>query len=172
MPAIFEAVTDHSETGSVVPVAFRQGLALGGPSKHTIERQLGTEDKQDLRARQVWERDIESQPTKTLSTLVTSPDTINPNELVQVVTTTLFTGPTVAVAPPPHKAPVPIGPIVGGAAGGVVLAVIVVLVWKTWGRKIHKEETHKRKKMVSGIKLPITLTGCTDHRCIIFSCIF
>ena len=45
-------------------------------------------------------------------------------------------------------APVPIAPIVGGAVGGVALAVVLVIIWKHWGRSIKRTERQRRKEVV------------------------
>ena len=151
MPVALHMISGRSETDSTLPLAFRQGLALARPSTHSVGQEGQEQGSvEGLPRLHVWDRDTLVQPTTTLSTSVTTLDAINPHELVQVVTATFFTGPTVAVAPPSRSAPAPVAAIAGGAAGGVVLAIIIVTAWKIWGRKIDKNETRKRKKLVSG----------------------
>jgi protein-S-isoprenylcysteine O-methyltransferase Ste14 len=43
---------------------------------------------------------------------------------------------------------VPIPAIVGGVVGGVALAVLLVIVWKHWGRVIKRTERQRRKEVV------------------------
>ena len=42
----------------------------------------------------------------------------------------------------------PISAIAGGVAGGVTLAVIMVLIWKYWGLVIKRTEKRRRKEAV------------------------
>jgi hypothetical protein len=42
---------------------------------------------------------------------------------------------------------VPVAAIAGGAAGGVALAVLLVIIWKHWGRVIKRTERHRRKEV-------------------------
>lgn len=75
-----------------------------------------------------------------------------PADLVAVSTTTVFTGPTgVSDAQSSSSSgnTALIGPIVGGALGGVVLAVAAVVAWQLWGRSIKRKEDEKKREMVS-----------------------
>lgn len=74
--------------------------------------------------------------------------TLSDPELVQIVTTTLYTSPTIIVAAPPTSTPIPVAAIAGGTVGGVALAIIAVLVWKWWGKSIMKRELEVRRKKV------------------------
>ena len=71
---------------------------------------------------------------------------------VQVVTLTVYstgsTGSTGVPASSGGGSGVPIGAIAGGAAGGITLAVAMVLVWKYWGLVIKRTEKRKRKETV------------------------
>jgi len=42
----------------------------------------------------------------------------------------------------------PVGAIAGGAAGGVALAVSMVLIWKYWGLVIKRTEKRRHKEAV------------------------
>ena len=60
--------------------------------------------------------------------------------------------PTVFGEPAPTAQPssaVPIGPIVGGACAGVLLAVLAVCGWKSWGRQIRRQHRREIEKRVS-----------------------
>lgn len=52
-----------------------------------------------------------------------------------------------------------IGPIVGGAVGGVFLAVIAVVGWHMWGRSIKRKEDEKRRETVSAPDIPAPFFG-------------
>lgn len=62
----------------------------------------------------------------------------------QVVTTTIFTGPTQAAPPQSSGNPIPLGAIIGGTVAGATLAVIAVLCWIWWGRSIKKQQQQRR----------------------------
>ncbi|KZV61883.1 hypothetical protein PENSPDRAFT_658588 [Peniophora sp. CONT] len=69
---------------------------------------------------------------------------------VQFVTETIYEGPTAtpsSSARQTHDTPVPIAAIVGGAAAGVALALLVVLVWAWWGRCLSRKQAKARKEM-------------------------
>lgn len=69
---------------------------------------------------------------------------------VQVTTTTVFTGPTDSVQAVPRAAvDVPIGAIVGGSCAGVLLAVVLVVGWRCWGRSIREQQRKAAEKRVS-----------------------
>jgi hypothetical protein len=72
----------------------------------------------------------------------------------EVVTLTVTSGsstPTSQSSSRGGSASVPIAAIAGGAAGGVTLAVLFVLVWKYWGLVIKRDERKKRKEAVRPI---------------------
>ena len=78
------------------------------------------------------------------------------NSIVQVVTTTSYSG-----APVPSggvwqhtKQPIPVAPIAGGAAGGVFLAVAVVVAWVWWGKCIKRRDKKEKKEAVR-VLLPL-----------------
>jgi hypothetical protein len=70
----------------------------------------------------------------------------------QIVTVTVFsTSPSASTLPASSGgggANVPIAAIAGGAAGGVTLAVILVLIWNYWGLVIKRTEKRRRKEAV------------------------
>lgn len=69
---------------------------------------------------------------------------------VLVTTTTVFTGPTDSVQAAPRAAvDVPIGAIVGGSCAGVLLAVVLVVGWRCWGRSIREQQRKTAEKRVS-----------------------
>jgi len=84
---------------------------------------------------------------------------------VQVVTLTIYStgsiaGSTGVPASSGGGSDVPIGAIAGGAAGGAMLAVAMVLIWKYWGLVIKRTEKRKRKEVVSCsvLYIPVLLT--------------
>ncbi|KAN0141372.1 hypothetical protein V8E53_001128 [Lactarius tabidus] len=68
---------------------------------------------------------------------------------VNVVTLTVTSGSSTATSQPSSGggSSVPIGAIAGGAAGGVTLAVLLVLIWKYWGLVIKRDERKRRKEV-------------------------
>lgn len=79
--------------------------------------------------------------------------TVSPS--VNVVTATSYSG-----APVPSggawqqtKQHIPVAPIAGGAAGGVFLAVAVVLAWVWWGKCIKRRDMKEKKEAVRGFLL-------------------
>lgn len=56
-----------------------------------------------------------------------------------IVTTTVFVDSTTAPAAPGSGTKIPVGAIVGGFVGGVVIAVLAVVGWIWWGRSIKKK---------------------------------
>ena len=81
------------------------------------------------------------------------------NSVVQVVTTTSYSG-----APVPSggawqhtKQPIPVAPIAGGAAGGVFLAVAVVVAWVWWGKCIKRRDMKEKKEAVRALLLLLAL---------------
>lgn len=75
--------------------------------------------------------------------------------LQAVSTTTVFANPSVVPGPISHTShnSVPIGPIVGGALGGVLLAVVAVLAWHWWGRSIKHKEAEEKKEALAFFQL-------------------
>lgn len=72
----------------------------------------------------------------------------------EVVTLTVTSGSATSTSNPSSgggSASVPIGAIAGGVAGGVTLAVVVVLIWKYWGVLIKRDERKKRKEAVRAL---------------------
>jgi hypothetical protein len=79
--------------------------------------------------------------------------TPSPVEAEQIVTLTVFSSGTATQSGLPALsggggASVPIPAIVGGAVGGVALAVLLVIIWKHWGRVIKRTERQRRKEVV------------------------
>ena len=76
----------------------------------------------------------------------------SPASGVQVVTLTVYsTGSSGSTGLPTSSgggSSVPVGAIAGGAAGGVVLAVSMVLIWKYWGLVIRRTEKRRHKEAV------------------------
>lgn len=64
-------------------------------------------------------------------------------------TTTIFPGGTSLPIATVHHSQIPIAPIVGGAVGGVVLAVAAVIGWVWWGKCIERDQRKEKAKMVS-----------------------
>ncbi|THH20932.1 hypothetical protein EW146_g493 [Bondarzewia mesenterica] len=78
--------------------------------------------------------------------------TVRSDGVLLVVTTTIYAGgasPTATLVQEKNIDPLPVGAIAGGAAGGVVLAVLAVIFWKLWGRSIKRDEERKRNEAVS-----------------------
>ncbi|KAH9056625.1 hypothetical protein EDB87DRAFT_1635467 [Lactarius vividus] len=69
---------------------------------------------------------------------------------VQVVTLTVTSSgsstPTPSQSSSGGSSSVPIAAIAGGAAGGVTLAVLLVLIWKYWGLVIKRDQRKRRKE--------------------------
>ena len=94
--------------------------------------------------------------SSTLSGMTTVVYSTVSNSIVQVVTTTSYSG-----APVPSggvwqhtKQPIPVAPIAGGAAGGVFLAVAVVVAWVWWGKCIKRRDKKEKKEAVR-VLLPL-----------------
>ena len=69
-----------------------------------------------------------------------------------LVTTTIFTGPahTASISPVPmNSSSPPFAAIVGGIAGGIVLAVVAVIAWTWWGRCLKRKAMKERAEYVS-----------------------
>jgi hypothetical protein len=83
---------------------------------------------------------------------------------VDVVTLTVTSGSSTATLQPSSRggSSVPIGAIAGGAAGGVTLAVMLVLVWKYWGLVIKRDERKRRKEVVRTYRISAIVTLVTD----------
>lgn len=81
-------------------------------------------------------------------------DALPSPEEFSVVTTTIFAGGSSATAGPTIESnsssnSIPLAPIIGGAVGGVCLALIVVMGWMWWGSCIRRRDAEKRKEEVS-----------------------
>jgi hypothetical protein len=79
--------------------------------------------------------------------------TPSPVEAVQIVTLTVFSSGTSTQSGLPTLsggggASVPIAAIVGGVVGGVALAILLVIIWKHWGRVIKRTDRQRRKEVV------------------------
>src|SRR6267154_3506902 len=79
--------------------------------------------------------------------------TPSPVEAAQIVTLTVYSSPTSSQSGLPTLsgsggASVPIAAIVGGVVGGVALAILLVIIWKHWGRVIQRTERQRRKEVV------------------------
>lgn len=91
--------------------------------------------------------------------------TPSPVEAEQIVTLTVYSSGTATQSGLPAlsgggSASVPIAAIVGGAVGGVALAVLLVIIWKHWGRVIKRTERQRRKEVVRSlhsVRLPPAL---------------
>ncbi|KAF8497123.1 hypothetical protein F5888DRAFT_326606 [Russula emetica] len=76
-----------------------------------------------------------------------------PSPTRQIVTLTVYSSPTASqtgLPPSPYGGggtSVPIAAIVGGAVGGAVLAIFLVIIWKHWGRMIKRTDRQRRKEM-------------------------
>ncbi|KAA1479724.1 hypothetical protein DENSPDRAFT_846341 [Dentipellis sp. KUC8613] len=71
---------------------------------------------------------------------------------VQVVTTTVWapgSSTTAGLQNPSVRSDLPIGAIVGGAVGGVILALSAVMGWAWWGRCLRRREEEQRTEMHS-----------------------
>jgi len=80
------------------------------------------------------------------------PLTPSPVEAVDIVTLTIYSSGSSTQSGLPTLSggggtSVPIAPIVGGAVGGVALAVLLVIIWKHWGRVIKRTERQRRKEV-------------------------
>lgn len=83
---------------------------------------------------------------------------------VEVVTLTVTSGSSTPTSQPSSgggSSSVPIAAIVGGVAGGVTLAVLVVLVWKYWGLVIKRDERQRRKEAVRVLVSYLVTGGLT-----------
>jgi hypothetical protein len=102
--------------------------------------------------------------------------TASPVEAAQIVTLTVYSSGTPTQSLPALSggggASVPIAAIVGGAVGGVALAVLLVIIWKHWGRVIKRTERQRRKEVVRSCILfgslpspssPVIRNGSTDR---------
>ncbi|KZS99321.1 hypothetical protein SISNIDRAFT_462149 [Sistotremastrum niveocremeum HHB9708] len=65
----------------------------------------------------------------------------------QVVTTTIFTGPSQTAPTQSSGTPIPLGAIIGGTVAGATLAVIAVLCWIWWGRSIKRQQQQRRAQL-------------------------
>jgi membrane protein implicated in regulation of membrane protease activity len=77
----------------------------------------------------------------------------SPVEAVQIVTLTVYSSGSSTQSGLPALssgggASVPSAAIVGGVVGGVALAVLLVIIWNYWGRKIKRTERQRRKEIV------------------------
>ncbi|TFY80676.1 hypothetical protein EWM64_g3335 [Hericium alpestre] len=87
--------------------------------------------------------------------MVTSPPSatlhVSPSafpDRVDVVTQTVWapgSAPSASTAPAP-SAPVPLASIIGGAVGGIVLALAAVIGWTWWGRSIKRKAEKERSR--------------------------
>lgn len=95
-------------------------------------------------------------PTSSVSYAQTVLTTIYPSASdEQVLTTTIYQGtplPTTTTLSHP-KSTVPVAAIAGGAAGGVFLAVAVVVIWVWWGRCIQRKREKDRREIVRHLVL-------------------
>ena len=79
--------------------------------------------------------------------------TPSPVEAVQIVTLTVYSSGSSTQSGLPALssgggASVPIAAIVGGVVGGMALAILLVIIWKHWGRSIKRTERQRRKEVV------------------------
>jgi len=76
------------------------------------------------------------------------------NSVVEVITTTSYSGAPIATgATQRTKSSVPVAPIAGGAAGGVVLAVAIVVAWVWWGKCIKRKTLKERQATLARLQV-------------------
>ncbi|KAH9830962.1 uncharacterized protein C8Q71DRAFT_862098 [Rhodofomes roseus] len=76
------------------------------------------------------------------------------NSEVEVITTTSYSGAPLPTGATQHaKSSIPVAPIAGGAAGGVVLAVAVVVAWVWWGKCIKRKTVKERQEALARLQV-------------------
>ncbi|CCM06095.1 uncharacterized protein FIBRA_08342 [Fibroporia radiculosa] len=75
----------------------------------------------------------------------------------RIITTTIYSGtplPTGSTAAgSSSKSSVPVAAIAGGTAGGVFLAVAIVVIWTWWGRCIKRQRDRDRKEALANMQV-------------------
>ena len=84
---------------------------------------------------------------------------LTPTSSVQVVTLTVYSSGSSTQSGLPSLSAgggssVPVAAIAGGVAGGVAIAVLLVIIWKHWGRVIKRTERLRRKEVVRAFRCP------------------
>ncbi|KZT66723.1 hypothetical protein DAEQUDRAFT_767812 [Daedalea quercina L-15889] len=76
------------------------------------------------------------------------------NSVVGVITTTSYSGAPIATTSTSRaKTSIPVAPIAGGAAGGVFLAVAVVVAWVWWGKCIKRKTLKERRETLARLQV-------------------
>ncbi|RPD65782.1 hypothetical protein L226DRAFT_608740 [Lentinus tigrinus ALCF2SS1-7] len=89
-------------------------------------------------------------------TAVTTVVDVTPSH--SILTTTITTGgsaslPTLGAVAQRHSSDVPVAAIAGGAAAGVVLALVAVVGWTWWGRCIKRQKAKERKETLAFLEV-------------------
>ncbi|THH27629.1 hypothetical protein EUX98_g6556 [Antrodiella citrinella] len=88
------------------------------------------------------------------TTSISHPATIVGDILaIQLSTTTFFPNGTALPVAPSQHSPIPIGSIVGGTIGGIVLAFVLVFGWIWWGRNIERGKRKEKSKILAVLEV-------------------